>query len=206
MFSKLAVAPSCRVKIPFKTERYFKDLELPDLVNEKYIRKIVRTRLPGSTLKAQRGLYHGKVVRTGHFITYSDKKTKRRFDPTVFKKSYFSEVLGKSITTNVTTKTIKCIRKYGGFDNYILLTKPENMKSLFGEYLRKIMLEKINNPDLDLTHARVFGTRPDAKTKLKRKLVHDALHMPKEIRHKDQTMNMFRGFNEMSKEELGLVS
>jgi len=202
----MAIAPSCRLKVPFRTVRQFKDLALPDLVNEKYIRKLVRTKIPGSTLKAQRGLYHGKKVQTGHYITYSDKKTKRRFNPNVFKKSFFSKVLGKMVTTNVTTKTIKCIRKYGGFDNYILLTKPENMQSMLGEYLRKIMIEKINNPNLDVEHASIFGTNPDVKSTRKRKMVHDGIFMPKEIRHKDHTMDYFRGFNEMSKEELSLVS
>jgi large subunit ribosomal protein L28 len=206
LFTQMAVAPSCRVNYPSRTERQFKDLTLPDLVNEKYMRKLVRTKLPGSTLKAQRGLYHGKKITTGHDITYSDKKTKRRFDPNVFKKTFFSNVLGKTVTTNVTTKTLKCIRKYGGFDNYILLTKPQNMQSMFGEYLRKIMLEKINNPSIDLDHARIFGTTPDVKSKRKRRIVHDGIFMPKEIRHKDHTMDYFRGFNEMSKEELSLVS
>jgi large subunit ribosomal protein L28 len=202
----MAISPSCRLQIPFRTERQFQDLALPDLVNEKYMRKLVRTKLPGSTYKAQRGLYHGKTITTGHHITYSDKKTKRRFDPNVFKKTFYSNILGKSITTNVTTKTLKCIRKYGGFDNYVLLTKPENMQSMFGEYLRKVMIEKINNPSIDLGHARVFGTNPDVKSKRKRKVVHDGIFMPKEIRHKDHTMEYFRGFNEMSKEELSLVS
>jgi len=35
----------------------------------------------------------------------------------------------------------------GGFDNYIMLTKPQNLDSMYGEYLRKIMLKKLNNPD-----------------------------------------------------------
>ena len=41
------------------------------------------------------------------------------------------------------------MRKYGGFDNYILLTKPKNLDSIYGEYLRTLMMKKIENPDFD---------------------------------------------------------
>jgi hypothetical protein len=44
------------------------------------------------------------------------------------------------------------MRKYGGFDNYILLTKPQKMDSLYGEYLRKLMLTKLNNPEFEIPY------------------------------------------------------
>ena len=37
------------------------------------------------------------------------------------------------------------MNKVGGFDNYILLTSPRTMDSLYGEYLRKLMLNKLND-------------------------------------------------------------
>ena len=52
----------------------------------------------------------------------------------------YSEILKTSLNIEVSTKAIKCIRKYGGFDNYILLTEPEKLDSLYGEYLRILML------------------------------------------------------------------
>ena len=52
------------------------------------------------------------------------------------------------IRLNVSTTAMRYIRRYGTFDNYILISKPEHMQSVFGEYLRKLMIEKINNPYL----------------------------------------------------------
>jgi hypothetical protein len=45
---------------------------------------------------------------------------------------------------------MKTIRKYGGLDNYILLNPSYRLRSQYGEYLRKVMLEKLNNPDWEL--------------------------------------------------------
>lgn len=42
-------------------------------------------------------------------------------------------------------KAYKTIIKMGSFDNYILCTKPKDLDSKFGEYLRTIMLRKIND-------------------------------------------------------------
>ena len=42
------------------------------------------------------------------------------------------------------------IEKAASFDNYILLTPPNEMISLFGEYLRELMLRKLNHPELDI--------------------------------------------------------
>lgn len=44
------------------------------------------------------------------------------------------------------------MRKLGGFDNYILLSKPKDLDSVYGEYLRRLMIEKLNNPALEIPH------------------------------------------------------
>ena len=54
-------------------------------------------------------------------------------------------MLERKLKLEVSSKAFKTIRKYGGIDNYILLTKPKNMDSIYGEYLRKIMYSKISN-------------------------------------------------------------
>lgn len=193
--------------MPYKTERILKDLTLEDLVNRRYIRQIVRSKISGQTMKSQRGLYHGRKTRSGHSITYSDKRIKRRFNPHVSKKVFHSDILNKDIKLHVTHKAFRCIKKYGSFDNYILLTKPKNMQSLFGEYLRKVMLQKLNNPSLDFDNCKLFGTTPDLFQKRKKKTYNkDKVWFPREIRHKDQTMRFWRGLNQMTKEELRLVS
>ena len=47
---------------------------------------------------------------------------------------------------------MKTINKYGGFDNYVLMAQPEKLDSIYGEYLRRIMLKKLNDPGFKVPH------------------------------------------------------
>lgn len=66
------------------------------------------------------------------------------------KKEFHSQILDKTFNIYVSTHALRCIRKLGGLDNYILLTYPKNLKSQYGEYLRKMMLAKLNDPAMDV--------------------------------------------------------
>ena len=76
--------------------------------------------------------------------------------PNVFKKTFFSQVLGNKITLSATTKALRCMRKVNGFDNYIMLTNPKRLDSVYGEYLRRVMLRKINDETFEVNF--VFST------------------------------------------------
>ena len=51
----------------------------------------------------------GAVPGFGHNISHSHRRTKRRFDPNVQKKTYYVPSLGRKITINVSAKGIKVI-------------------------------------------------------------------------------------------------
>ena len=51
----------------------------------------------------------GAVPGFGHNISHSHRRTKRRFDPNVQKKTYFVPSLRRNITINVSAKGIKVI-------------------------------------------------------------------------------------------------
>ncbi len=55
----------------------------------------------------------GAVPGFGHSISHSHRRTKRRFDPNVQKKTYFVPSLRRSITINVSAKGIKVIDARG---------------------------------------------------------------------------------------------
>ena len=55
----------------------------------------------------------GKGPGFGHNISHSHRRTKRRFDPNVQKKTYFVPTLGRKITLNVSAKGIKVIDARG---------------------------------------------------------------------------------------------
>jgi large subunit ribosomal protein L28 len=71
-----------------------------------------------------RGLYSGKLVRSRDQRSESEQITKVKVSPNVLRKTFYSDILEKTMTINVSTETIRLIRKYGSFDNYILLHPP----------------------------------------------------------------------------------
>ncbi len=55
----------------------------------------------------------GAIPGFGHSISHSHRRTKRRFDPNVQKKTYYVPSLGRKITLNVSAKGIKVIDARG---------------------------------------------------------------------------------------------
>ena len=91
---------------------------------------------------------HGKKYQ----VSFSDKRHLYTQKPNVFKKNFYSEILNRKFKLNVSTKALKTILKKGGFDNYILQTKPEKMNSKYGMYLRGLMQRKLKDPEWDVGH------------------------------------------------------
>ena len=55
----------------------------------------------------------GAVPGFGHNVSHSHRRTKRRFDTNVQKKTYYVPSLGRKITLNVSAKGIKVIDARG---------------------------------------------------------------------------------------------
>lgn len=72
------------------------------------------------------------------------------------KMSYYSEILNEKIFFTLSTKAKRTIEKMGGIDNYILCTKPKNLDSKYGEYIRELMLRKVNDPNFRVPY--IIGT------------------------------------------------
>lgn len=49
----------------------------------------------------------------GHNVSHSHRRTKRRFDPNIQKKTYFVPSLGRKVTLSVSAKGIKIIDARG---------------------------------------------------------------------------------------------
>lgn len=196
---------SSRFKTPFKTQGYVNKMPTADLFNPVMARKIVSIKLPGRTLKSQRGLYHGLVVRRGHRISYADNKIPRPYKINVHKKVFFSSILGKKFRVNVSMKAYKTMRKYGGFDNYILLTKPKNMYSIFGEYLRRVMLHKLNHPSLDLKHLHVYGSGKEVARPNRFKRA-DGIWHPTVYRHVDLHKHQLGSPDTWTREQVAAIN
>lgn len=193
-----------RMQVPFLTERYFKDLSNEDLFNKNYIRKLISSsKPPGHTLKAMRGFYHGEVVRSAVKEAENGGKTKYKKTPPVHKRVYYSKILDHTIKVNCTGKAQEEIDRAGGIDNYILVTPANEMCSMFGEYLRVVMLRKLNDPNLDVKNGAIFGTAADCFRKAPKK-TQKAVYS-KEWRHRDTTLFALRPVHEFTRRELKAI-
>lgn len=64
----------------------------------------------------------GTRAQTGHNVSHSNRKTKRRFRPNVQQVSLISEALGHRVGLRVTTRTLRSVQKSGGLDAFLLGT------------------------------------------------------------------------------------
>lgn len=63
-----------------------------------------------------------KGILSGHKVSHSNRKTKRRYLPNLQSVSLMSEALGHTVSLRLTPNTIKTIEHNDGIDNYLLKT------------------------------------------------------------------------------------
>lgn len=78
--------------------------------------------------RAYRGLYGNRMIQFGNQISAAKNKTRRTWKPNVQKTTLFSETLNERLTCSLTTHVMRCIRKAGGFDQYLVKTKDSELK------------------------------------------------------------------------------
>jgi large subunit ribosomal protein L28 len=70
----------------------------------------------------------GKKPMTGHKVSHSNVKTKRRFLPNLQKKNFFIPETGQTVQINVSTSALRNIDKIGIFD-YLKRLKAEGVNT-----------------------------------------------------------------------------
>jgi large subunit ribosomal protein L28 len=70
----------------------------------------------------------GKKPMTGHKVSHSNVKTKRRFLPNLQKKNFFIPETGQTVQINVSTHALRNIDKIGIFD-YLKRLKAEGVNT-----------------------------------------------------------------------------
>ena len=81
-----------------------------------------------------------KHIQFGNQISFSSRKSRRTWKPNVQTKRLHSEILDETIKVRVTAYAMRCIKKAGGLDPYIL-NKKYGKSSPFADSLREKMLE-----------------------------------------------------------------
>ena len=61
-----------------------------------------------------------KAPLTGHKVSHSNIKTKRRFLPNLCNVTFISDALGRNVRLRVSTNAIKTVDHNGGLDAYLL--------------------------------------------------------------------------------------
>mmetsp|Transcript_25599 Transcript_25599/g.44701 ORF Transcript_25599/g.44701 Transcript_25599/m.44701 type:complete len:289 (-) Transcript_25599:2688-3554(-) len=140
-----------------------------------------------SSNRSQRGLWHGKDIRTGYSYSFSHTATKRTFKPNIFEKRLWSEILQRYFFIEVSSYAYRLIRIRGGLDNYILSTRPKNLHSRFGEVLRTHMKKKLEDPEYTPPYIPHTKKIYPVSAKKKNRIQQSPVWLPIELRNKDLT-------------------
>jgi large subunit ribosomal protein L28 len=79
-----------------------------------------------------------KSPQTGHKVSHSNIKTKRRFLPNLCNVTFISDVLGRNVRLRVSTNAIKSVDHRGGLDAFLLKAKAADLSPRVKELKRQI--------------------------------------------------------------------
>src|SRR5215216_5830884 len=65
----------------------------------------------------------GKAAQTGHKVSHSNRKTKRRFLPNLCNVTMISDALGRSVKLRVSANALRTIDHRGGLDAFLVKAK-----------------------------------------------------------------------------------
>jgi large subunit ribosomal protein L28 len=80
----------------------------------------------------------GKIAQTGHKVSHSNRKTKRRFLPNLCRVTLMSDALGRSVRLRVSANALKSIDHRGGLDAFLAKAKDEQLAPKALELKRQI--------------------------------------------------------------------
>ncbi|WP_372425949.1 50S ribosomal protein L28 [Salinarimonas chemoclinalis] len=65
----------------------------------------------------------GKAVLTGHLVSHSNRKTKRRFLPNLVNVTLQSDALGRSVRMRISAAALRTVEHRGGLDAFLAKAK-----------------------------------------------------------------------------------
>ena len=86
-----------------------------------------------------------KGPQTGHTVSHSNIKTKRRFLPNLCNVTFISDALGRNVRLRVSTNAIKTVDHNGGLDAYLLKARATVLSPRALELKRQIA-KKVGAP------------------------------------------------------------
>jgi large subunit ribosomal protein L28 len=80
----------------------------------------------------------GKMALTGHKVSHSNRKAKRRFLPNLCNVTLISDTLGRSVRLRITANALKSVDHRGGLDAFLLKAKDAELAPRVLELKRQI--------------------------------------------------------------------
>ncbi|MFL4971809.1 MAG: 50S ribosomal protein L28 [Xanthobacteraceae bacterium] len=71
----------------------------------------------------------GKGPQTGHKVSHSNRKTKRRFLPNLCNVTFISDALERSVKLRVSANALKSVDHRGGLDAFLMKAKDEELSA-----------------------------------------------------------------------------
>jgi large subunit ribosomal protein L28 len=69
----------------------------------------------------------GKAAQTGHKVSHSNRKTKRRFLPNLCSVTLMSDALERSVRLRISANALKSVDHRGGLDAFLIKAKDDEL-------------------------------------------------------------------------------
>ena len=69
----------------------------------------------------------GKMAQTGHKVSHSNRKSKRRFLPNLCNVTLISDALGRSVRLRISAHALKSVDHRGGLDAFLIKAKDADL-------------------------------------------------------------------------------
>ena len=84
----------------------------------------------------------GKAVQSGHLVSHSNRKTKRKFLPNLCNVTLQSDALGRSVRLRIAAASLRSVEHRGGLDAF-LAKAPETDLSPNARALKREIAKKV---------------------------------------------------------------
>lgn len=84
----------------------------------------------------------GKGALTGHKVSHSNRKTKRRFLPNLCNVTLISDTLGRGVRLRISASALKTVDHRGGLDAFLAKAKDDELSPKALELKRQIEKKK----------------------------------------------------------------
>jgi large subunit ribosomal protein L28 len=86
-------------------------------------------RLEKDPIMARRCELTGKAVQSGHLVSHSNRKTKRRFLPNLCSVTLQSETLGRAVRLKVSANALRTVEHRGGLDAFLVKASADELST-----------------------------------------------------------------------------